>query len=227
MQVAPLSWPPHTFRAVLDTALSPGFVSDAQLALARDAVAVEAARVVRPPASFTMQRRVMRTESDVARFEAEVLQHRGGATSFGVSAPSDARSDHTASVRLEGLGARLGSGGVASCPLSRTTTPSGSLALGAAASLANLSEIGELETLLSELHLIPGGSGSEHLQQPEAPQQQEAQDGPAAQERSLEQQSDQQPQAKEQQPQQDHPTAAQPRQRQSLTDILFDSFKFF
>ncbi|KIZ04683.1 hypothetical protein MNEG_3270 [Monoraphidium neglectum] len=169
-KVAPLQWPVHVYRRVLDRALSQDLVSDRELRQAKEAAAAETARLGRP-ASFST-RRLMRTLTDGNSERAE-LTPLAEAADEAVAADA-AVSSQAGAGQQAGEGTTGGPTLPATAPVaapdgSLLAAPSASGSTAAAAvqgaatigSFVDLSELDEFETILHDLHLIlPGDPDS-------------------------------------------------------------------
>lgn len=173
-QVTPLQWPVHAYRRVMERALGPGFLPDAELEDTRRAAAQEAVRMGVNRSVSMSNRRLMRTfsEEDVVGPDIASAELSGslgvGEPTAGSAGEGPEESGPVSSQRgklVEGGGG----GGLVSVLSAGSLVHAGSMAssahvsrMTAVGSIANLNELdGELETILHDLHLIlPGDSSS-------------------------------------------------------------------
>jgi hypothetical protein len=142
-QVAPLQWPVDVYRRVLDRALSPALLTDAELATARAAAAAEAARLGRPSSFST--RRLLRTFTEGGTEHLELSPILSPAPPEGAAAAA----------------AAAGEGGEGAAPAG-APAPGRDAAAGGEAFKELTALDAEFEAILNDLHLIlPGSGGSD------------------------------------------------------------------
>jgi len=145
LQVTPLKWSHHTYRRVLDKALSPAWISEEEINTARSTAAAQIAAAAQAgrPVSFSANPRLVPSLNN-STGDAAAAVDEGGSEHPVVDGNGSGASDSTLSsghVVVDGCG-----GGY----LASGTFPRGGAQLG-----------GELEALMSDLHLIiPGSTGS-------------------------------------------------------------------